>query len=98
MEYIKTAIRSQPPHKFEHYTTGALDVVNLLADTGPETYLQYMFEDYIDDFVGLVITISQAHQRHVANAIMEGIHDVFPPDNDDGNDPILEKKLIKEEG
>ncbi len=29
---------------------------------------------------------------------MTGIHDVFPPDADDSNDPISEKKLQQQEG
>jgi hypothetical protein len=29
---------------------------------------------------------------------MHGIHDVFPPDEDDSNNPISEKKLKKGEG
>ena len=29
---------------------------------------------------------------------MEGIHDVFPADSNDGNDPISEKKLLKGDG
>ncbi len=29
---------------------------------------------------------------------MEGIHDIFPPDDDDANDPISEKKLLKRDG
>ncbi len=57
-----------------------------------------MLEVYVDDFVNPVIPASQEHLRHMANAIMEGIHDVFPPDQDDSNDPILEKKLHKTEG
>jgi hypothetical protein len=31
-------------------------------------------------------------------AVMMGIHDVFPPDNNDSNDPISERKLINNEG
>jgi hypothetical protein len=34
---------------------------------------------------------------HVANAIMRGIHDVFPADIVNTNDPISEKKLKKGE-
>jgi len=30
--------------------------------------------------------------------MMEGIHDVFSADSNDGNDPILEKKLLKGDG
>jgi hypothetical protein len=33
--------------------------------------------------------------RHVGNAVMHGIHDVFPPDGDEENDPISLKKLRK---
>ncbi len=41
-----------------------------------------------------VIPVSQAQLRHVVAAIMTGIHDVFPAnEDDDGDDPILEKKL-----
>ena len=29
---------------------------------------------------------------------MEGIHDIFPPDDNDDNDPLLEKKLLKRDG
>ena len=29
---------------------------------------------------------------------MHGIHDVFPPNNNDGEDPISEKKMKKGEG
>jgi hypothetical protein len=37
-----------------------------------------MLEVYVDDFVKLVIPTSQEHLQHMANAIMKGIHDVFP--------------------
>jgi hypothetical protein len=40
--------------------------------------------------MSLVIPVSWEQLRHVANAIMHGIHDVFPPDKDDSNDPISE--------
>jgi hypothetical protein len=34
----------------------------------------------------------------MAKAMMHGIHDVFPPDEIDANDPISLKKLLKLEG
>ncbi len=53
-----------------------------------------MIEVYVDDFMSLVIPVSQAQLRHVAAAVMTDIHDVFPAnDDDDGNGPISEKKL-----
>jgi hypothetical protein len=62
-----------------------------------EDSLKYMLEVYVDDFVNLIIPASQEHLWHMA-VIMEGIHDVFPLEQDDSNNPILEKKLHKTEG
>jgi hypothetical protein len=98
MEYIETKISLLPSHKFEHYAVDSPDYTDL-----PETAIEskgfgYMVEVYVDDFMSLVIPVSREQLRHVANAIMHGIHDVFPPDEDDSNDPILEKKLKKGEG
>ena len=42
--------------------------------------------------------MSREQLRHVANAMMKGVHDVFPADDDDENDPLSLKKLRKEEG
>ncbi len=36
--------------------------------------------------------------EHIATAVMTGIHNVFPANIIDGNDPISEKKLLKGEG
>jgi hypothetical protein len=58
----------------------------------------YIVEVYVDDFMSLLIPISQEQLRHVTMAVMTGIQDVFPPDNDDSNDPISEKKLRQQEG
>ncbi len=44
-------------------------------------------------------SISKSQLEHTAAAVMTGIHDVFPAnDEDDGDDPISEKKLKKLEG
>ena len=42
-----------------------------------------MLEVYMDDYIVLAIPKIQDQLHHVANAIMTGIHDVFPPDKDD---------------
>ena len=39
----------------------------------------------------------QYQLHHVANSIMTGIHDVFPPDKDDKEDAISLKKILKKE-
>jgi hypothetical protein len=48
--------------------------------------------------MSIVIPTSRDHLEHVATAIMMGIHDVFPANITDNEDPILEKKLLKGEG
>ncbi len=60
--------------------------------------LRCMLEVYVDDFMSLVIATSRQQIQHVGRAIMTGIHNVFPADHNNGEDPILEKKLIKGEG
>ena len=51
-------------------------------DTSKESF-NYMLEVYMDDYIVLAIAKSQDQLHHVANAIITGIHDVFPPDKDD---------------
>ncbi len=87
-EYIKTTISLLPHHKFEHYVMDAPEYADL-----PETAIDskgfgYMVEVYVEDFMSLVISVSWEHLCHIANAIMHGIHDVFPPDEDNSNNPI----------
>ena len=70
-----------------------------LPESGHDQHkFSYMVEVYVDDFMSLVIPVSKKQLRHVANAIMHGIHDVFPPNNNDDDDPISEKKMKKGEG
>jgi hypothetical protein len=47
--------------------------------------------------MSMVIPTSREQLDHVADAIMQVIHDVFPADIVDINDPISEKKLKKGE-
>ena len=57
----------------------------------------YMLEVYINDYIVLEIPRSQYQLHHVANAIMTGMHDVFPPDKYDKKDAIPLKIFLKEE-
>jgi hypothetical protein len=79
--YIETGIGTRPCHKFEQYATGSLDYNKLPAIARGDSILRYLLEVYINGFISIVIPTSQAQLRHVANAILEGIHDVFPPDS-----------------
>jgi hypothetical protein len=59
---------------------------------------RYGLEVNVDDFMSIAIPTLQEQLTHVGRAIMAGIHDVFPADIIDGNNPISEKKLLKGEG
>ncbi len=48
--------------------------------------------------MSIVIPTSQEQLEHVATAVMTGIHDIFPANIVDGNDPISEKKMLKRGG
>jgi hypothetical protein len=97
-EYIETTISLLPHHKFEHYVVDAPEYADLPETAMDSKGFGYMVEVYVNDFMSLVVPVSREQLRHVANVIMHGIHDVFPPDEDDSNDPISEKKLKKGEG
>ncbi len=92
-EYAETKLNSLAPHKFEKFVVGAPDYETLPEVGDHQLGFAYMLEVYVDNFMSLVIPVSWEQLRHVANAIMHGIHDVFPPDAVDSNDPISEKNL-----
>jgi hypothetical protein len=62
------------------------------------TMLQYGLEVYMDDFMSVVIPTSQEQLDHVATAIMTGMHNLFPSNITNKDNPISEKKLFKGEG
>jgi hypothetical protein len=98
MDYANQPVGTLPAHKFERYTMGDEEYARLPDTDVSKKGFAYIVEVYVDDFMSLVIPVSRDQLRHVATAVMTGIHDVFPPDQDDGNDPISEKKLAKDEG
>jgi len=57
-----------------------------------------LLEVYVDDFVSLVVPTSREQLCHVNTGTMAGIHDVFPANDVDSNDPISEKKLKQQDG
>ena len=97
-EYVETKLQSLMPHKFEKFVVGAPDYEALTKVGDPQLGFAYMVEVYVDNFMSLAIPVYQEQLRHVANAIMHGIHDVFPPDKVDSNDPISERKLRQDKG
>ena len=49
----------------------------------------------MDDYIGLAIPETRAQLQHAANAILHSIHNVFPGQPNDNQDPISIKKVKK---
>jgi hypothetical protein len=97
-EYCETAIGTLPTHKFDNYVSGNEATTELPDTPTTNKHMRYLIEVYVDDFMAIVIPTTKEDVTHVGRAVMHGIHDVFPADDNDKNDPISEKKLIKGEG
>ena len=92
-DYCEMKIGTLTPHKFTSYVIGNQAYEDLPERDKLVRIFHYLLEVYVDDFVSLVILTSREHLRHVSTDTMTGIHDVFPADDIDSNDPISEKKL-----
>jgi hypothetical protein len=92
-EYTNMPVGSLPSHKFAKYVVGGESYAALRQDHNDQPF-RTMLEVYVDDFMSFVIPVSKSQLKHTADAVMMGIHDIFPAnDLDDGDDPISEKKL-----
>ena len=96
-QYIETPMGSLAPHKFVKLTEVNSDFAEMPKKYILNEPLNYMLDEYMDDYIALAIPMIQDQLHHVANAIMEWIHDVFPPDKDDKEDAISLKKILKKE-
>ena len=67
-----------------------------LPETGSEK-LHYVMDCFVNDYISLVIPTSQEQLMHVANAVINGIHEVFLSDTEDEEEYISLKKLQKQE-
>jgi hypothetical protein len=97
-EYIETEVASLRTHKFIKHVMTSKTIQDLPATCEGKNGFTYMVEVYVNDFMSIVIPVSRQQLEHVATAVMRGIHDVFPADEDDEEDPISVKKLNKGEG
>jgi hypothetical protein len=82
-------------HKFLQHAGD--NTAHLPEHTADNTF-KYFLDVYVDDFIPLAITLSRQQLAHVANAVMRGIHDVFPAHIHADSDPISYKKLLKKDG
>ena len=82
-------------HKFVKLTEVNPDFAELPKSDVLDDPFNYMLEVYIDDYISFAIPRIRDQLHHVANAVMIGTHDVFPPDKDDGEYLIYLKRILK---
>ena len=97
-DYCETKMGALTPHKFTNYLIGNQAYEDLPERDELDNSFRYLFKVYVDDFVSLVIPSSREQLRHVSTGTMTEIHDVFPADEIDSNDPISNKKLKQLDG
>ena len=88
-EYIETPIGSLNDHKFLPHTQGMPAYQAWPRKSlGLKPNSKHVVEVYMDDYIKLATATTQEHLDHVANGIMCRIHDVFPPESVETEDPI----------
>jgi len=93
--YIKALVGSRDQHKFVQHAVQEKDFDALPTVNTDDGKLQYMVKVYVDNFTSLAVPTSREQLVHVTNLTIGEIHDVFPVDEDDENDPLSLKKILK---
>jgi hypothetical protein len=96
--YAELPVGTMQDHKFVEHVMGGDECKKLPDTVACNKGFKYFLGIYVDDFIQLAIARSIQQLCHVANAVMFGIHDVFPANANDENDPISLKKLKQLEG
>jgi hypothetical protein len=97
--YIETPLGVGPTNAMVQHSQGS-GPYNALPATSARDLdpFSYLLEVYMDDFMGLAIPTSCKVLDHVANGVICGIHDMFPPKEDEADDPFSLKKLLQRDG
>ena len=96
--YVQAPIGTLPTHKFEHYTQAHDDYKALPDTSSNDDDLLFNFDVFVDDFIGLACAKSKRQLDHVGRGALHGIHDVFPPADDEDKDANSVKKMKKLDG
>ena len=80
-QYAKIPVGTLPNHKFVKHSAQEEEFESLTRTGSDNIY--YVIECFFDDYISLPISTSQEKLIHVANAAMNGIHDVLSADVDD---------------
>lgn len=92
-QYAEAPVGSLENHKFIAHSLQGEDYETFQGQGLQD--LRYSIEVYVDDYISLAMPRTKEDLRHVANAVMKGVHDVFPADQVAENDPLSYKKMLK---
>jgi hypothetical protein len=97
-QYMETPLGSLDDNKFLTWIMDSEEVRELPTASETGLSFSYVVEVYMDDYIGLAIPASQDQLQHAANAIVHGIHDVFPANDNNDEDPISVTKIQRGDG
>ena len=96
-EYVQAAIGSLPDHKFLTHIKYSTACKALPSDAPNNELLRFMIEVYMDDYISLEIPRYKKELGHLANVTVYRMHSAFPVDEEDKEDPISVKTLMKKD-
>jgi hypothetical protein len=92
-------LQQLPSHDMEHYLLSKVPDLHKHSDS--TTSPTVLFEVFVDDFVGISNCTKPAHLQRLSQALLHGIHCIFPPPSvtqHNGGDPISKKKMEQGDG
>jgi hypothetical protein len=81
-QYCKTTLGSLQEHKFDKHVLGDMTLDALPDNAEIQQEKRSLIKVYVDDFMALIIPTTKKEVIHVGWAVMHGIHDIFPVDDD----------------
>ena len=90
--YAQSKIGTLPDNKFLEYTKGSPEYKTLPDVSADGRTLKFMIEVYVDNYINLAMVRSRKYFVNIPNAIIHGMHSVFPANDVDSKDPISEKR------
>jgi len=96
--HLLASAHQLPNHKFTETMLSQVDTLHRLHDAAHVTNI---LEVFVDDFVAGTNAFHLEHLQYFSNAIIDGIHSIFPPSEvskHTGEDPVSQRKLQIGEG
>jgi len=97
-QYLNQPMGTLPPHPLEHLSVPPVHNLPHITSENADK-LSKVLEVFVDDFICMLQAPTPASLQHATQAILHGIHTIFPPDHaNPANDSISIKKLKQGDG